>query len=443
MIVGSLFQTTSPLAYIPMIVSRLKPFDPSQLNSDVWFDPSDASTVFVDRTGTVPATAGDPVGQIKDKSGKGNHAVAPTDAARPTLARMPKTGRRNILEYTEDFSNAYWQLFGGGVKEAGNRLVSTGQARSRTQSSVITRTFPVGTNANFSVDVYPDVGLSEIYMQIRQNNEAGIAGLPTAQRFAFASLVNTAGVSEKLDGNGWRLFVNGTSTVEVGTIRFGVGLGDATNAVPNGMGARVTRFQATFSLEATQYQKVTNAFDVTEAGVPDVWSLEFDGVDDILQTSAISGWKATGASFSCAMQSDVVASGKSSAGMVFGLSVSGFATYYTLSLRPNQPLASHAVTYRVGGGALTQASLNGILNKTLPFAVTAITDLTSIKAFVNGELKSQSPTPAAGTIDAPVIIGSTEQPCKFYGGLMIKRALQETEVKLLSKYLVDKAGVTL
>lgn len=51
-----------------------------------WIDPSDFSTMFQDIAGTVPVTAvGQLVGRILDKSGKGNHFVAPADANRPTL----------------------------------------------------------------------------------------------------------------------------------------------------------------------------------------------------------------------------------------------------------------------------------------------------------------------------------------------------------------------
>src|SRR5574343_1202828 len=49
-----------------------------------WYDPSDLTTMFQDRAGTTPVTAdGQTVGKILDKSGRGNHAVAPSDAARP------------------------------------------------------------------------------------------------------------------------------------------------------------------------------------------------------------------------------------------------------------------------------------------------------------------------------------------------------------------------
>jgi len=55
-----------------------------------WYDPSDFSTMWQDSGKTTPVTAaGDPVGYISDKSGRGNHAFQTTSASRPTLARIP------------------------------------------------------------------------------------------------------------------------------------------------------------------------------------------------------------------------------------------------------------------------------------------------------------------------------------------------------------------
>src|SRR5690606_17752835 len=36
--------------------------------------------------------------------------------------------------------------------------------------------------------------------------------------------------------------------------------------------------------EPTPYQRVGNAYDVTEEGVPSTWALMFDGVDDLLSS---------------------------------------------------------------------------------------------------------------------------------------------------------------
>lgn len=51
-----------------------------------WWDPSDFGTMFQDSAGTTPVTAvGQPVGLIRDKSGRGNHRTQGTAASRPTL----------------------------------------------------------------------------------------------------------------------------------------------------------------------------------------------------------------------------------------------------------------------------------------------------------------------------------------------------------------------
>lgn len=52
----------------------------------VWYDPSDLSTLFQDAAGTIPVTAaGQPVGKMLDKSGRGNHATQATATSRPIL----------------------------------------------------------------------------------------------------------------------------------------------------------------------------------------------------------------------------------------------------------------------------------------------------------------------------------------------------------------------
>lgn len=57
------------------------------------YDPSDMGTMFQDAAGTVPVTAaGQPVGLMKDKSGRNNHAFQTVSASRPILQRNATTG---------------------------------------------------------------------------------------------------------------------------------------------------------------------------------------------------------------------------------------------------------------------------------------------------------------------------------------------------------------
>ena len=58
-----------------------------------FYDPNDLTTLYQDAAGTVPVTAAEqPVGLIKDKSGRNNHAYQTVSASRPILQRNATTG---------------------------------------------------------------------------------------------------------------------------------------------------------------------------------------------------------------------------------------------------------------------------------------------------------------------------------------------------------------
>lgn len=69
-----------------------------------WFDPSDISTLFQDTAGTTPVTAaGQSVGLVLDKSGRGNHATQSTSLSRPTY-QVDSNGRGYLLfDGSDDF----------------------------------------------------------------------------------------------------------------------------------------------------------------------------------------------------------------------------------------------------------------------------------------------------------------------------------------------------
>lgn len=68
------------------------------------YDPNDLTTMFQDASGTVPVTAvGQPVGLIRDKSGRNNHAYQNTSSMRPVLRQVPILGPELIAN--GDFSN--------------------------------------------------------------------------------------------------------------------------------------------------------------------------------------------------------------------------------------------------------------------------------------------------------------------------------------------------
>lgn len=83
-------------------------FRPTQLfaasEPGIWLDPSDLTTLFQDSAGTTPVTAaGQPVGKVLDKSGRGNHATQATAASRPTY-QVDATGRGYLsFDGVDDF----------------------------------------------------------------------------------------------------------------------------------------------------------------------------------------------------------------------------------------------------------------------------------------------------------------------------------------------------
>ncbi len=70
-----------------------------------FYDPNDLSTMYQDAAGTVPVTAtGQPVGLIKDKSGRGNHASQTTSTSRPILRKNAITGAYYLeFDGSDDF----------------------------------------------------------------------------------------------------------------------------------------------------------------------------------------------------------------------------------------------------------------------------------------------------------------------------------------------------
>ena len=72
------------------------------------YDPNDLSTLYQDAAGTIPVTsAGQPVGLIKDKSGRNNHAFQTVSASRPILQQTPILGDE-VIQDTDFNTASYW-----------------------------------------------------------------------------------------------------------------------------------------------------------------------------------------------------------------------------------------------------------------------------------------------------------------------------------------------
>ena len=237
-----------------------------------WYDPSDLTTLFQDSAGSTPVTAVEqPVGLMRDKSGRGNHASQATAASRPVLS-----ARYNLLTRTEEFDNVAWVKTGAtvtanqGTDPLGGNTADKFAAAvggNVTQQNVVTTS---GVNYTFTI-------------WIKGITAAGTCGIYFSN--PQPSPTNAATVSFTTSWQKFTLTGNATS----GTTYVNIGTWDVLNNGPTqdiliwGADFRVTND----GVNLPSYQRVvtgaTNDYDT--AGFP--LYLKFDGVDDSLSTASI------------------------------------------------------------------------------------------------------------------------------------------------------------
>ena len=249
-----------------------------------WLNAS-PETCFTDLAGTTPAGPGDSVAYWQDLSGNDNHATQPTVANRPILGRKPVGGRRNLLERTEELTDSsYWTdsgfTFADHMEAIGNGFFWF---------------HPTTTNARLFANNVGDVSPENvtvtysIYFIRTPENPSAFAILSGSSLTTNSARVrvNTgtlelsetggdpfidAGV-EHISGDVYRLYLTHDGT---GQLRFCVRYREHTEDNPVFIGFPQLEEGSTF----TPYQRVTNRFDVTEAGVPDRHYLFFGGASD-------------------------------------------------------------------------------------------------------------------------------------------------------------------
>jgi hypothetical protein len=111
-----------------------------------WYDPSDLSSMFQDSAGTTPAAVGQPVGLIRDGSGRGNDLTQPAAASRPVLRQ--DAGGRHYLEF--DGSDDFLQSGAPGLRITGPLTLAAAYQRetaSRWDMIMSCQTEAASTNA--------------------------------------------------------------------------------------------------------------------------------------------------------------------------------------------------------------------------------------------------------------------------------------------------------
>jgi hypothetical protein len=231
----------------------------------------------------------------------GNHAFQSTSAQRPTLGREPYTGVRNLLTFTEQFDNAAW----GKLSASVTPNAATAPDGTTTADKLIEAAANAGHGLQI-LGVYTGTSArtNSIYLKAAERKRVAlgfssssgviananvVVDLSTGTVISSPSLPVTVAMQDV--GNGWyRVSISGTSgegdrfvlnTLLDSATAPAAYLGDGTS------GILVWGGQAEFG-PLTAYQRVVSSFDVTQAGVPDVWYLSFDGTDDGMLTGTIT-----------------------------------------------------------------------------------------------------------------------------------------------------------
>lgn len=263
-----------------------------------WYDPSDITTLFQDDAGATPVTAaGQTVGRILDKSGRGNHLTQSTLANRPTYGVEPMGGRRNLFTYSEQFDNAAWGKDACTITANSSSSPDGTTTADKVVSNNATAQMGVGQIFTASATTYT----ASFYVKAAEVQFVQLLWT-TARSTQYANfnlssgtVTQSTGTASILDaGNGWYR-ITLTSSLSAGSGQaycWMIGSGTAGRAASyagNGTnGFLVWGAQLETASAATAYQRVVTQIDVTESGKASLGYLLFDGTDDWLVSPTIT-----------------------------------------------------------------------------------------------------------------------------------------------------------
>jgi hypothetical protein len=262
---------------------------------------------------TAAASVGTQVGSARDYSGSGWHPAQSEAGERPYLGRRPRTGRRNLLQSTENFSSVFWSKVNITVAQDDGPVWSITEDATDTVHRLRALS-DIGTPTTYFpafMPPYPDVGYVaiEIKAGLRRRwniNMRRVTTNPAHTESLLVDLVDGVVIANSTGrdpiftplGDGWyRVGIFRTPSGSTDSFNL---LGAADNATVSSNEAQHTylgddsapaafiRFpQAVGLAQEVPYQRVGPRtliddfewkLDVTEAGQPSQWFL-LDGDD--------------------------------------------------------------------------------------------------------------------------------------------------------------------
>jgi hypothetical protein len=261
-------------------------------------------SIFANSNGT---TATFTVTTVKELPG--NHAVQATTANRPIYGIHPVGGRRNLLVRTEEFDNASWAKNSSnavansandptGAATGDTVRLNAGTALNVSASGLFTSSVPYVSQptasalaaGSYTYSAYVKGGVGLTHVQFRTSLSASLnpSVSGTVVRLSDGAVVDGAGTVSAAGNGWWRVSLPLTATAAVH--HCGVWFWNATSiaSAVGTEGIYIWGAQLEAGSTATAYQRVTDQYNVTEAGVSSVSYLFFDGVNDSLATPTIT-----------------------------------------------------------------------------------------------------------------------------------------------------------
>lgn len=221
-------------------------------------------------------------------------AAQATALSRPTLARWPKGGRRNLLLRSEDFANGLWPQSQMTVASGAVAAPVAGRMADKIVATAVDGgKFVYQTVTPGAANVFSFYAKAAEHYLLRAMEIGSYAWRATfdlssgvISQSGGASFV-AAGMAA-VGGGWWRCWLSssraGSSAFSVAGFPDDIPPPTNTPASYTGdvmSGLYVWGAQVEIGPAPSAYQRVTTANDVTDAGVPDAWHLSNDGDDSL------------------------------------------------------------------------------------------------------------------------------------------------------------------
>jgi hypothetical protein len=398
------------------------------------------------------------VDNISVKLLPGNHAVQATTAARPFYGVHPFGGRRNLLTWTEDFRNT---ATAGQTRPWTSSLVVVAADSTTAPDGTTTADTIAATSANdfhyLAVVASVSNGFSYTLSFYAKNGGYGfVRYFDGSANNAVYTLSGTGAITDNSGGaatitpvgDGWyrctKTVVTSATTQNIYIYPQNV-VGSVPYAGNGTAGVFLWGTQFELGSTASAYQRVTDQYNVTEAGVASVGYLFFDGANDSMSTSSVD--------FTATDKMSVFAGVRKlsdgSERIIAELGVDAASAAFVI----NSPLSSSNSAARfLSRGTTAGQAFSGSLTAPISFVATGIGDISGDRATlrINGTQADQSTADqGTGTYgNYPLFIGARNNASLFFSGhlysLIVRGASSSSILTSATEgWVASKTGVVI